>query len=475
MGFGIVQRVFSEKASAIARMRQKCVRIASEMRSRNAAQAQANSAATPPLGWARGFRLDPADPSLLSRWACWGKPSPGVWLAPAGGGLALSAGADFARRLSVPGAASSNGRMDASEQATQYPTTMDGRSGATRTPRRDGLDAQPPFCPVPGIEGQRQRQRTGQTQTQGSLPGSISPSHYHSGLLRGSRQATTQPQTQRGAGHPDFDRDQMSEMPGIQLDQQRAVQIMRDTPSQAAGYLHQLYSTIAAGGQASRHYARQILCGCRRRLTPRKPVCAGLGQGGSLQTPGGIGDCDRNLAGRIPSEDGTFHSVGLRQGEAQGPKAAGSQARLGNRWFEEGHRQAGKGRRSPTSRCRRPWNKPASRRPGPPKNWRMPKLQQSTSVNLRKVGACAWIMADRLQRTGLENPTLQQDPRWMFSSVCMVCDRFERPSGLPHKTSLEEAYGKDSRTLAHFFASRPSFPCLCMSLSVCDRLFLRFS
>ena len=112
---------------------------------------------------------------------------------------------------------------------------MDGRSGATRTPRRDGLDAQPPFCPVPGIEGQRQRQRTGQTQTQGSLPGSISLSHFHSGLLKRSRQATTQSQTQRGEGHPDIDRDQMSEVPGIQLDQPRAVQIMRDTPSQAPG------------------------------------------------------------------------------------------------------------------------------------------------------------------------------------------------------------------------------------------------
>ena len=65
--------------------------------------------------------------------------------------------------------------MDASDQTAQYPTSMDGRSGATRTPRRNGPDAQPPFCPVPGIEGQRQRQRTGQTQTQGSLPGSTSP------------------------------------------------------------------------------------------------------------------------------------------------------------------------------------------------------------------------------------------------------------------------------------------------------------
>ena len=243
--------------------------------------------------------------------------------------LALSAGADFARRLSVPGAVSSNGRMDASQQTTQYPTKMDGRSGATRTPRRDGLDAQPPVCPVPGIEGQRQRQRTGQTQNQGSLPGSTSPKH-HSGLLRGSRKATTQPQTQRGAGRPDIDRDQMSEMPGIQLDQQRAVPVLRDTPSQAPGYLKQLYSAIAAGGQASRHYARQILCGCRRRLPSSKPVCTGLGQGGSLQTPGGIGDSHRHLAGRIPSEDGSFHSVGLRERETQGSQTARSQARLGD-------------------------------------------------------------------------------------------------------------------------------------------------
>ena len=165
-------------------------------------------------------------------------------------------------------------------------------------------------CPSQGSKGKGKGQRTGQTQTQGSLPGSTS--HCHSGLLRGSRQATTQPQTQRGEGHNDIDRDQMSEMPGIQLDQQRAVQIMRDTPSQATRYLQQLYSTLAAGGQATRHYARQILCGCRRRLTPSKPVCTGPGQRGSLQTPGGIGDCHRNSAGRIPSQDGAFHSAGLR-------------------------------------------------------------------------------------------------------------------------------------------------------------------
>ena len=66
--------------------------------------------------------------------------------------------------------------MDASEQTAKYPTSVDGRSGATRTPRRDGLDAQPPLCPIPGIEGQRQRQRTGQTQTKRSLPGSTSSS-----------------------------------------------------------------------------------------------------------------------------------------------------------------------------------------------------------------------------------------------------------------------------------------------------------
>ena len=59
----------------------------------------------------------------------------------------------------------------------------------------------------------------------------------------------------------------------------------------------------------------------------------------------------------------------------------------------------------------------------------------------------------------------------MFSSVCMVCDRFERPSCLPRKTSFEKVYGKDSHTLAHFFASRPCFPCLYMILTVCDRLF----
>ena len=63
-------------------MRQKSVKIL--------AQAQeANSAAIPPLDWARGsdLRQDLAGPTLLSCGACWGKPSPGVWLAPVGGGL----------------------------------------------------------------------------------------------------------------------------------------------------------------------------------------------------------------------------------------------------------------------------------------------------------------------------------------------------------------------------------------------------
>ena len=92
----------------------------------------------------------------------------------------------------------------------------------------------------------------------------------------------------------------MSEMPGVQLDQQRAVQIMRDTPSQATGYLHQLFSTLAAGGQATRHYTRQILCGCRRRFPPGQSVCTDFGQGGTLQTPGGIGDSDRDTAGESP-------------------------------------------------------------------------------------------------------------------------------------------------------------------------------
>ena len=46
----------------------------------------------------------------------------------------------------------------------------------------------------------------------------------------------------------------------------------------------------------------------------------------------------------------------------------------------------------------------------------------------------------------------------MFSSACVVCDRFERPSGLPHKASFEEAYGKDSHTLANFAPAALLFP-----------------
>ena len=233
---GIVQKVFSEKASAIARMRQKCVKNASDMRQNGSCfigkrgtskmrQKSVKIAFKP-------FWLKQTLAAILP-WAGLGE---FAWILRihlsylaglAGASLrqafglpqregaclalttlqSLSAGADFARRLSVPGAASRHGGMDAGEQTAQYPTSMDGRSGAPRTPRRNGLDAQPPLCPVPGIEGQRQRQRTGQTQTQGRLPGSISLSHCHSGILTGSRQATTQPQTQRGEGCPHLDRD----------------------------------------------------------------------------------------------------------------------------------------------------------------------------------------------------------------------------------------------------------------------------
>ena len=187
--------------------------------------------------------------------------------------LVRSAGADFARR--VPGLTSNHGRMDSGKQAKEYPTSVDGSPGIARTPRGDGLDAQSPFCPVPGIEGQRQRQRTGQTK--GNLPRSTSPSPSHSGTLAGSRQATTQLETQRGEGHTDTDRNQVSEMPGIQLDQPRSLQVLRDTLSQATGYLQQFRSTITAAGQATRHSARQILCGCRRRLPPSESVCTDPG------------------------------------------------------------------------------------------------------------------------------------------------------------------------------------------------------
>ena len=257
ISLGIVQKVFSEKASAIARMRQKCVRNASNMRQKcvkmgllllgkeerpkcvrnpskkkNSSHFGCNS--SPGLGWGDctwvlwihlSFLLGLLGQAYARRLACPSGKGPASRLATIYHTLALSAGADFARRLSVPGAVSSNGRLDSSEQTAQHTTKMDGGPRATRAPRRNGLDAQPSFSPVPGIEGQRQGQRTGQTQTQttGSLPGSTSPVNHSFGLLRGSRQATTQPETKRGAGHPDIDRDQMSEMPGIQLDQQRAV------------------------------------------------------------------------------------------------------------------------------------------------------------------------------------------------------------------------------------------------------------
>ena len=74
-------------------------------------------------------------------------------------------------------------------------------------------------------------------------------------------------------------------------------------------------------------------------------VCVDLGQRRTLQTPGGIGDHHWDLAGRVTPQDGTFHSIGLRQRQAERPQAAGSQARLGDSRDEEGHGQAGKGRR----------------------------------------------------------------------------------------------------------------------------------
>ena len=128
------------------------------------------------------------------------------------------------------------------------------------------------------------------------------------------------------------------------MDQPRGLQILRDTLSQATGCLQQFQSTIAACGQATRHGGRQVLRGCRRRLRFCESVCADLGQGRALQTPGGIGDHHWDLAGRVTPQDVAFHSTGLRQRQIERPQAAGSQARLGNRRGQEGHRQAGKGR-----------------------------------------------------------------------------------------------------------------------------------
>ena len=158
------------------------------------------------------------------------------------------------------------------------------------------------------------------------------------------RRPNLKPNEERAA--PTLDRDQVPEMPGIQLDQSGGLQILRNTLSQATGCIQQLCSTITAGGQATRHYTRQVLCGCRRRLPSNESVRSDLGQGRPLQTPGGIGNSDWDTPGRVPSENGAFHSAGLCQREIEGPQAAGSQARFGNSRGEEGHRQAGKGRRS---------------------------------------------------------------------------------------------------------------------------------
>ena len=150
-------------------------------------------------------------------------------------------------------------------------------------------------------------------------------------LIGGSRQATTQPETQRGTGCTNLDRNQVPEMPGIQLDQPRGLQILRDTLSQAT-VPGKSYADAAAG---SPPMSQSVLTLDKDR--------------GALQTPGGIGDHNRDLAGRVPFENGTFHSTGFRQRQAERPPAAGSQARFGDRRGQEGHRQAGEGRGNPAA------------------------------------------------------------------------------------------------------------------------------
>ena len=256
--------------------------------------------------------------------------------------LAESAGADFARRLSVLGETSKYGGMAAGEQTAKCPTSMDGRPGATRTPRRNGLDAQPPLCPIPGIEGQGQRQRTGQPKPKGASQGTPPPA----------------PATQASSEGPARRR------PNLKPNEERATPTLieikcqkcqaynwtsREVCRSCETPLAMLPVVSSSSNQPLQPVARppgtvprQILCGCRRRLPPHESIR--IEQGGALQTPGGIGDHHRDLTGRVPFENGAFHSTGLRQRQVERPQAAGSQAQFGDSRGEEGHRQAGEGR-----------------------------------------------------------------------------------------------------------------------------------
>ena len=140
-------------------------------------------------------------------------------------------------------------------------------------------------APSQGLKGKGKGKGQAKPKPKGASQGAPPSASSHSGVLGGSRQATTRFETQRGTGHPDLDRNQVSKMPGIQLDQPRGLQILRDTLSQATGCLKQFQSTIAAGGQATRHRARQVFCRCRRGLPSSESVSVDPGSallGGSF-------------------------------------------------------------------------------------------------------------------------------------------------------------------------------------------------
>ena len=93
--------------------------------------------------------------------------------------------------------------------------------------------------------------------------------------------------------------------------------INRDTLSQATGCLQQLCSSVPLSRPPG-----TVLCKSYADVAAGSPPASQSVLALDLQAPGGIGDCRWDSAGRVPTQNGALHSVGLRQRRVERPAAA---------------------------------------------------------------------------------------------------------------------------------------------------------
>ena len=215
---------------------------------------------------------------------CWGKPTPGVWLAPFGwDSQRLSSPFSHLYRVcwgqTLPGSCLLLGWS-----STMGEWTTVTRRGAT-PPRwameqelqdlreemawmRSRMSAPPQGSKGKG-KGKAKQQAKAKGDSQGAPPPAPVPPASSEGPAR--RRPNLKPNEERAA--PTLIEIKCQKCQAYNLDQPRGLQVLRNTLSQATGCFQQFHSAVAAVGQAIRHYARQELRGCRRRLPTSKPVC----------------------------------------------------------------------------------------------------------------------------------------------------------------------------------------------------------